>query len=250
MTAARPDLSRRAWLADALAACAALGANPAGAAAPTLTEQRPLRGVRSVSWQAAGELSIEQTGREHLSIEAEAAVLARIVTEVHDGRLMIAFAPGRIETNAPIRFRLELKTLTSLEAHGSGSLRIGPLSTTELKLRLGGSDDLRLARLLARSLDARLDGSGDVSILAGQVERQRVVIGGSASFDAPGLASREAEVAIEGSGVVRLAVADRLDASITGSGDVLYVGQPHLTQTVTGSGEVRRMSGAEATQKP
>ena len=251
MTASSGDLSRRACLAGVLAACASLGARRAGAAARAATEQRPISGVHSVRWEASGELSIEQTGREQLSIEAEPAVLAKIVTEVREGRLSIRFAPGRVETREPIRFRLELKTLAALDAHGAGTLRLGPLDVPTLSLRLGGSDDLRLTRLTAHFLDARLDGSGDVTVDAGQVERQKILLRGSGRFDAPGLASREATAVIEGSGEIRLAVAERLDAAIAGSGDVLFVGQPRLVQNVTGAGEVRRLRPQEVSaQKP
>lgn len=222
----------------------ALLASP-GLRARTAVEARPINGVHAVRWRAAGELLIEQTQREHLSIEAEPAVLARIVTEVRGGQLSIGFAPGSVQTQHPIRFRLELKTLDAIDAEGSGTLRIGPLATPTLSVRLGGSETLRLARLEASTLDLRLDGSGELAIDGGRVERQRLRITGAADYTAPRLASREAVVAIDGAGTVRLAVRERLQASIDGSGEVLYVGQPQVVQAIGGSGEVRRISGAE-----
>jgi hypothetical protein len=221
--------SRRRWLAGA---AAAMGL---GAAAPlragTRIEVRAVPPFHALHWQAAGELRIEQTGREHLSVEAEPTVLARLVTEVRDGRLAIRFAPGRVE----------LKALEALDADGAGALRIGPLATTALSLRLGGSDTLRLTRLVARTLDVQLDGSGDVAIDGGQVDRQQVRITGAADYRAPQLASREARVSIEGTGEVRLAASGRLDARIDGAGELLYRGTPAVVQAVGGSGSVRRL---------
>lgn len=243
--------SRRAWLADTIATLAGLGICGPGFGAQTQVESRAVGGFHAVLWDAAGELSIEQTGREHLTIEAEPAVLAKIVTEVRQGRLVISFAPGRIETRHPIRLRLELKTLSALELRGSGAVRIGALTSAALLLRLAGSDDLRLTRLTARTLDARLEGSGDVTIEAGEVQHQRVVIAGASNYTASRLVSREADVAIDGSGDLRVAVVERLGARITGSGDVLFIGQPRVAQTVTGAGEVRRLDGpGQAVQKP
>jgi hypothetical protein len=231
--------SRRRWLAGA---AAAMGL---GAAAPlragTRIEVRAVPPFHALHWQAAGELRIEQTGREHLSVEAEPTVLARLVTEVRDGRLAIRFAPGRVETPHPIRIRVELKALEALDADGAGALRIGPLATTALSLRLGGSDTLRLTRLVARTLDVQLDGSGDVAIDGGQVDRQQVRITGAADYRAPQLASREARVSIEGTGEVRLAASGRLDARIDGAGELLYRGTPAVVQAVGGSGSVRRL---------
>jgi hypothetical protein len=54
------------------------------------------------------------------------------------------------------------------------------------------------------------------------------------------MTSREADVAIDGSGELRLAVAQRLRASIAGSGAVLYRGRPQVSQAVSGAGSVSR----------
>lgn len=208
--------------------------------AATSVEQRAVSGFDGVDWQASGELHIEQTGRERLTVEAEPAVLAKVVTEVRRGRLVIGFKPGRVESRETIRFRLEVKSLATLESTGSGTVRIGRLSGGDISLRLSGSDEVRLARVSARSLDARLLGAGELVVDGGEVERQRVVIGGAANYSAPRLASREAEVAIDGSGNVELAVRERLAVRIAGSGDVVYHGQPRVSEAVTGAGAVRR----------
>ena len=232
-------ISRRMWLAGALATLAAVAARREVHAAAVASEERTVGGFDAVLWDAAGELSIAQANRDRLTVEAEPAVLARIVTEVRQRRLHIGFAPGHLQTRQPIRFRLELKTLVALETRGSGSVRIGPLVTTALSLRMAGSEDVQLAQLNARTLDARLEGSGELVIEGGQVDHQHVVIAGAANYTALRMASRQAEVAIDGSGELRVAVAERLDARITGSGNVFYRGQPRVLRTVTGAGEVR-----------
>ena len=232
-------ISRRGWLIGALATIAGLGAWRQGHAATLASEERAVSGFDTVVWDATGELLIEQTNREHLTVEAEPAVLAKIITEVRDRRLHIRFGPGPVQTQQPIRFRLELKSLAALETRGSGAVRIGALSTPALSLRLAGSEEMHLARLVARTLDARLDGAGELTIDGGQVDSQRVVITGAANYAAFGLASRHADVAIDGSGELRVTVAERLAARIGGSGAVLYRGRPQVTQVVTGAGEIR-----------
>lgn len=237
--------ARRRWLAKVLGAAAGLAALRAGAGRPALVvETRPVAGFDRVRWEAGGELTIEQTGREHLSIEAEPAVLALVVTEVRQGRLHIGFVPGRsVVSEQPIRFRLELKSLVALEVGGAGNVRTGPLSTPALALTLGGSNELRVQALHARSLDARLDGAGLLQIGGGQVDRQRVVIGGACNYQAAQLQSREAELTIDGGGEMRVAVAERLVARIGGSGQVLYRGRPRVERSITGAGEVRPDDG-------
>lgn len=213
--------------------------------AATTTEQRPVANFDRIDWQAIGELQVEQTGRERLAIEAEPAVLAKVIAEVRQGTLRIAFAPGRIDTRQPIRFRLEVKSLRALQAGGSGEIRIGALATSELALRLTGSDNVHVARLDARSLDARLEGSGDLHIAGGSVLTQRVGLFGSGSHIAPALACRDAQASIEGSGNIELAASERLAARIDGSGDISYHGRPQVQQTVNGSGSVHPARGGQ-----
>ncbi|HEX6708638.1 MAG TPA: head GIN domain-containing protein [Albitalea sp.] len=228
-------MNRRTWLAFALGGAAWRGAGAAALAA----EARPVGGIDSVIWDATGELLIAQSTRERLIVEAEPAVLARIVSEVRQNRLHLRFGPGNIQTQHPIRFRLDVRALSLLETRGSGAVRIGPLATPALSLRLGGNDDLRLERLQAESVDTRMDGAGEVIIGAGRVDRQNVHIGGSGTYHAPGLDSRLTVAAIDGSGEIRVAASERLDARISGSGEVLYRGRPQVVRTVTGAGDVR-----------
>ena len=222
------------WAATALAMATCTCAE----AGSTRVEQREVKGIDAVLWTAVGELHIEQTGRERLSVEAEPKVLAKIVTEVRQGRLVIAFAPGRVETEQPIVFRLQVKSLSALETRGAGEIRIAALSAPSLNLRLGGSDQVSIGQLEARSLDVRLEGSGELAIEGGSVDSQRIVLSGAGSYDAAGLGSREARVSLTGSGNVHLAASAKLAASISGSGDVLYVGRPSIEQSVSGAGSV------------
>jgi hypothetical protein len=230
--------SRRAWLAAAITVFAGLWTLRPSAG--TAVEQREVSGFDTVVWQAGGELAIEQTGRERLSIEADPAVLAKIVTEVRRGRLVIGFKPGRVVSRETVRFRLEVKSLAALESTGSGTVRIGALSGGDLSLQLAGSDTVQLARLSARTLDVRLAGAGEVVVGGGRVERQRVVITGAANYQAARLDCRDAEVSIDGSGNIEVTARERLVARIAGSGDVVYHGHPRVAETVSGAGTVRQ----------
>jgi len=232
--------SRRQLLTRLAVSVIAVGAWRAAFSAATAVESRAVSGFDEVSWDAVGELLIEQTNREHLTVEAEPAILSKIVTEVRQRRLWIGFAPGQIETRQPIRFRLEVKSLVVLETHGAGEIRIGPLTATGLSLLLAGSENLHLARLSARTFLVRLDGSGAVAIGGGEVESQRIVLAGSGNYAALPLASRQADVSIDGSGNVQVAASERLAARIAGSGNVDYRGDARVSTSVTGSGSVRR----------
>lgn len=234
-------LRRRALMFGMAAALGLAALARQARADATATETREVSDFDEVVWTGVGEMSIEQTGRERLILEAEPAVLRKIVAQVRERRLSIGFAPGGFQTQLPIRFRLEVKALQAFESHGSGDARIGPLTTDRLSLLLSGSGDLQLARLTARTLRARIDGSSDLAIAAGRVESQQIAIAGSGGYQAGDLVSDHAEVRVDGSGSASLHALLTLNARINGSGDVVYRGRPALTQHVSGSGGVTRI---------
>ena len=210
-------------------------------AAQVVTQTREVSGFDQVVFAAVGELYVTQGQREHLTIEAEPAVLREITSEVRSRRLTLGFASGSsVLAREPIRFRLELQALRALELQSAGNVHVGALKTENLSLGLPGSGDIEIERLDARGLELRLSGSGSVSIKRGQVDSQRIEIGGAGSVMTTGLASRDAEVSIDGSGEVRLSATARLVARIAGSGSVRFSGNPRLIESITGAGTVER----------
>lgn len=236
-------MSRRHLLAGLSAAAFVPVTLTARATALARSYDVSVAGFDAIDWNAVGELEIVQSGRERLVITAEPKVFERIVVGVRDRTLHIRFGPGPVNTRQPLRFRIEVRSLSALVVDGAGDAHAGPLAVQALQLRLRGSVATRLTSLHASSLDARLEGSGPLHIGGGAVGRQRVVISGAADVTAPTLASREAEVSIEGSGDVQIAVAERLSARIDGSGDVAYRGSPQVKSEVAGAGRVHRADG-------
>ena len=233
--------SRRIWLLWAGSALAVAVAQPAAVrAAQTAVETRGVSGFDEVIFAAAGELEIVQAPRERLTIEAEPEVLRKITSEVRGRQLVLGFTSGNVIAREPIRFRLEMPNLRTLDLQSAGNVHLGPFDVQGLALRLSGSGDIRLDRLNAQDFTLRLSGSGSVSIAHGQVDSQRIELGGSGTGDTAGLTSRTAEVSITGSGDVRLAASKHLQASIAGSGSVRYSGNPQLVPSITGAGTIER----------
>jgi hypothetical protein len=234
---ARPERS-----ASALAArCAALVAATLCAPAQAATETRSVAAFDEVVFAVAGEVSIEQGPREALTLEAEPAVLRKITTEVQGRRLLIGLAPGRIETQQPIRMKLSVRTLRAFELRTAGTVSIGPLRSDALALVLAGGGSIRLDHLEnALSLDVRITGAGDVTVGGGKARAQKVAITGMGAYRAPRLASERAEVAIDGNGEVELAASTTLAVRIGGVGHVRYRGDPAVTRSIQGVGSVEK----------
>jgi hypothetical protein len=184
------------------------------------SEARDVSGFNEVELKGVGNLSLEQTGSESLTVEAEEDVLPKIRTEVENKRLIIS--PERntsINTNKPINYKLTVKDLNTLEVSGSGNVEAKDINTDELAVTIGGA--------------------GDVEI-RGSADSQEVEISGSGEYRAGDLESKEATIDVRGSGLATVNVSDELEAEVNGSGSVEYIGDPMVQQEVSGAGEVRK----------
>lgn len=192
---------------------AATGSGPAG-------ESRAVSGFTAVQLTSVGDLRIEQTGTESLTIEAAPEVLPQLTSEVVGGVLRLGVLPGAsIETDVPIVYRLSVAALDALTVSGAGDAT---------------APDLRADRL---TVD--ISGAGDVT-LGGTVGTQVVTISGAGDYDAEDLRSATAEITVDGAGDAVVRVSDRLDATVEGVGSVEYIGDPQVTEDVGGVGSVER----------
>lgn len=207
-------------------------------------ETRAVANFEEVVMEGDGELIVTQGEPEALAIEADAALLPNIRSDVRDGRLTLGPQHSRDYSHwGPVTYRLTMKTIRGISIPGSGSVATGEVRTDRCRLRLSGSGRASLARLTAASAEFQISGSGRIDIDDGEVGRQVISITGSGHLDAGHVACEEAEVQISGSGNVRLQASRKLDVDISGSGEVSYRGQAVLSQHVSGSGHVRQSRG-------
>jgi hypothetical protein len=209
--------------------CAAVVASGCGAAFGTpsikgsgvvASEAREVAGFTDVRVNGSGEVVIEQTGDESLSVEAEDNILPLLETKVSDGVLRLGTKPNvSINTTRPIRYRITVKQLTGVGIAGSGSIRASGIETKTLAVNISGSGSAHLVGK-ADAADLRISGSG--------------------SYDAEKLQAGTVRVNISGSGGATVNATDRLDATVSGSGSVKYVGTPTVQKHISGSGSVAR----------
>lgn len=182
------------------------------------TRSRPVSGFTAVDLRGAGEVTIRQTGRESLTIEADRRVLPALSSTVSGGTLHLGTRPRTILIDRPpVRYRVTVARLSELSISGSGTITATGLTGPELRVRISGSGTARPA---------------------GRAARQQVSISGSGSYQGSDLAGRSADVSISGSGDAWVAVTDSLRARISGSGTLYYRGRPRISQQISGSGRL------------
>ena len=183
-------------------------------------EIRDVRGFTGVELASIGDLHIDRTGTESLTIEADADVLPLLTSEVSGGVLRLGLAPGsEIVDSGPIVYRLTVATLDSLVVSGAGDATATNVATDRLTVEVSGAGDVTL------------DGTADAQV---------VIISGTGSYDGEGLASATAEVEVDGAGSAVVRVSDRLDAAVGGVGSIEYIGDPEVTEDVSGVGSIEQ----------
>jgi Putative auto-transporter adhesin, head GIN domain len=182
------------------------------------TQSRQVSGFTSVELAGVGELSIDQTGTESLTVSAEDNLLPLLTSEVEGDTLILGKKPNtRIVTTKPITYTLTMKDITGLAVSGSGTINAPKLTTAALRIEISGSGMITTA---------------------GNADDQSLEISGSGRYLADGLTSKTTTAEISGSGTANLVASDALDVKISGSGTLTYSGNPQLTQTGSGSGRL------------
>ncbi|MBV9454454.1 MAG: DUF2807 domain-containing protein [Rubrobacter sp.] len=185
-----------------------------------ISESRNVSGFKEVELNGAGTLSIQQTGDESLSIEAEEDVIPKINTEVVNNRLIIGPKPNTtINTTKPINYNLTVNNLDTLKVEGAGNVEAQDISTDQLAITISGAGDVKMA---------------------GRANSQNVEILGSGDYQAGELQSKNTKIHVAGSGSALVKVSEELDAEVSGSGSVEYIGSPTVNKDVSGAGEVKK----------
>jgi hypothetical protein len=182
------------------------------------TQSRQVSGFTSVELTGVGELSIDQTGTESLTVSAEDNLLPLLTSEVEGDTLILGKKPNtRIVTTKPITYTLTMKDITGLAVSGSGTINAPKLTTDALRIEISGSGMITTA---------------------GNADDQSLEISGSGRYLADGLTSKTTTAEISGSGTANVVASDALDVKISGSGTLTYSGNPQVTRTVSGSGRL------------
>jgi len=182
------------------------------------TQSRQVSGFTSVELTGVGELSIDQTGTESLTVSAEDNLLPLLTSKVEGDTLTLGKKPNnRIVTTKPITYTLTMKDITGLAVSGSGTINAPKLSTDALRIEISGSGMITTA---------------------GNADDQSLEISGSGRYLADGLTTKTTTAEISGSGTASVVASDALDVKISGSGTLTYSGNPQVTQTVSGSGRL------------
>jgi hypothetical protein len=183
-------------------------------------EARSVSGFTAIELAEAGEVTIEQTGSESLTISAEDNLLPLLTSQVVNGRLILDSRRNTlVRPTRPITYRVTVKELSQITISGSGAIDVPDLSGEKLIVVISAAGNVKIA---------------------GSVASQEIEISGSGAYTAPDLDSQVAKVDISGSGTAVVKANQRLTAVVSGNGSVEYTGDAVVDSQITGSGRVSK----------
>ena len=187
---------------------------------PRRTQTRDVAAFTRIANDDSLDVHVHVGEQRRVVVHGGDKVIDDIHTEVRDDTLEISFDHNGWGGNSA-SVDVAVPELTAIAVGGSGDIEADGISADAFELVSDGSADIALTGT-ARQLAVELEGSGDA--------------------DLAGLAAREAEVRVSGSGNAEVRADDRLDATVEGSGDVKYPGDPEVDEHVDGSGDLSRAS--------
>ena len=181
------------------------------------TQTRQLPSFTSVDLAGANVVTVHVGDKQAVVVHADDNLLQFITTDVRDGQLVIANT-GTFTARSPMRVDVTVPKFDAATLSGAGVMTVEAVKAEKFVARLPGTGVLHVSGTVG-SLDATLDGTGDLQL--------------------QNLISRDATVAVAGSGRLQVNATGTLDASVSGSGAIFYAGSPtNVTRSVTGSGAI------------
>jgi len=211
---------QRLWAVAMMWLLAGCGINSVAGSGHVVTESRTVSDFQSIAMDGTGELTIEQTGKESLTITADDNLLPLLTSDVSGTQLRLGTKSNTsVNPTRPIVYKLEVGKLAGISMSGSAVVVANGIVSDRLKIEGSGSTKMTMS---------------------GQAEHQEISFAGSGDYQASELKSKDVKINITGSGKVVVAASEKLDVNITGSGSIEYVGDPSVTQSITGSGSVHK----------
>jgi hypothetical protein len=212
---------------------------------------QPLRDVRELPAFTQLSLSnpvrvlLRQGSPQHVEVEAAAADLSQLETNVVGSRLSISTRRGSgkltwYQFTGPVTVYVTMPSVSALSVDGSGDLKAETsVQATLLDVAVTGSGSLQLPQVTATALETSVNGSGDVQ-LGGACPRHHAVLRGSGAVRAARLTTEDTQISLNGSGQAHVFATKLVQARLVGSGNVFVTGGATVSSSTMGSGQVHK----------
>ncbi len=211
---------------------------------------------------AADVVYTQKSGKPTVKAYVSDNVAAILEVKVSGGTLDIRYEKGYNVNNNNKTFRIELssETLEGIDLSGSGSVKVGKLTTDRLNLDVSGSGEIECGSIVSKgSVRTVISGSGDIDVDKLQSSDLTARVTGSGELEIEGIMTGSVNAKVTGSGDISLKGngtdatyeitgsgtieakelrTANVDAEITGSGDITCYASQYIKADVSGSGTI------------
>lgn len=184
-----------------------------------VSESRQVSGYHGISVSGVGEVSVDRTGSESLTITTDDNILEYLVSEVVDGILFLGPENNiSVSPTQGIDYSLTANAFDRIELSGSVSVTADGVDTESLEISMSGA------------CTVQSDGEAD---------SQSIAASGSSIYNGERLESRIVTINVSGTTYMLVRVSEILEGQASGSAVIEYIGNPAVNVTVSGSAVVR-----------
>ncbi len=201
------------------------------------TEDRSTQAFSEVVSQGSFDVIIIPDDNAHIVVKAESNILPYLYTMVSGTTMTVGFKNGyNIHEHYPVEVFLYTPEARSIRLSGSGTVDCKGFSSEYTELQISGSGSIS-GDFITDNLDGSISGSGNMKI-SGIAKSSSLKISGSGDINTLDMKQQKCFASISGSGNIKTAVSESLDAHISGSGSIYFLGDPVITTHITGTGKV------------
>lgn len=180
------------------------------------------------------------SGKEgNITINGDENIINHIITEVEGSTLKIHFEKNKSYSyNSKLIITVPFEEISAVSLTGSGSIQTkDTINAKKFEINLAGSGDGNF-NVNSTKLNVLLTGSGDLKV-TGITQNLDAKVAGSGDLDCSKIEAENAEVAVVGSGDLKVNCIKNLTASVVGSGDIHYKNKPEtVDKKIVGSGDI------------
>jgi hypothetical protein len=182
-------------------------------------EKRDVSGFSGI--KAGGAVAVEVSAQKEFAVEVEADdnLLQYIKTEVKGDTLRI-YTEGRISTRSPIRVRVSMPQIESMDISGASSGTLTSIKNESLTLEASGASKIKVD---------------------GETSELRVDLSGASRIEAENLKAESAWVDASGASSAVVYALNEITADASGASCIRYAGEPkEVRKTSSGAGSVKQ----------
>jgi hypothetical protein len=184
-----------------------------------VTEARQVSGFNGIAVSGAGEVIVDRTGSESLTITTDDNILEHLVSQVQNGILILGPEENiSLNPTQGITYRITAQSFDRIELSGAIAVTANGIDTDSLRIIMSGACSVQSE---------------------GRADSQDIATSGASNVNGENLESRIVNISVSGSSYILVRVSELLQGQASGTAVIEYIGNPTVNVTLSGSAVVR-----------